>query len=415
MHDINTGDTAWMLVSTGLVLLMTPGLALFYGGLVRRKNILSVLMQCFMCLSLITLLWVVVGYSLAFGNDTLGGFIGDPRTFWMLKDVGAAPRPGGTIPHELFMMYQGMFAIIAPALICGAFAGRMKFSAFMLFSGLWALLVYCPIAHWVWGGSVGFFGLGTDGALDFAGGTVVHISAGVSALMTAIVLGKRQGYPQKISPPHNLPLTVLGAGLLWFGWFGFNGGSALGANASAVNALVVSQVAAAMGGLAWSVIEWVHNGKPTVLGIVTGVVAGLVSITPAAGSVDIAGAMAVGAGAVVFAFPGVTFIKHKLGYDDALDAWGVHGIAGIWGALATGIWATASVAGNDTDGLWYGHPAQLLIQSKAVIYAGVYSVVGSLVLLWIVKAITGLRVDAHDERVGLDLSNHAESAYTLLD
>ncbi len=409
---IDSGDTAWMMMSSALVLLMTPGLAFFYGGLVRRKNILSVLMQCFLCMCLMTILWVIVGYSLAFGGSSLGGFIGNFDHLF-LKGVGYGSSDG-TIPDMLFMIFQGMFAIITPALIIGAFAERMKFGGFCLFSGLWLLLVYCPVCHWVWGGAEGFFGLGSDGALDFAGGTVVHINAGIAALVAAIVLGKRQGYPERISPPHNLPFAVLGAGLLWVGWFGFNAGSACAANKSAVNAFVVTHVATAAAGFGWALIEWIRGGKPTVLGIITGAVAGLVAITPASGSVNAMGALGVGFGSAILCYVLVQ-MKERFGYDDSLDVFGVHGIGGIWGALAAGLWATSMVPGNDANGLFYGNAPQVLIQIKAVVYTVVWSGVASFVLLKVVGAITGIRASEQDERVGLDLTDHAETAYTILD
>jgi Amt family ammonium transporter len=410
---VDTGDTAWMLISTALVLLMTiPGLAFFYGGLVRRKNVLSVLMQCFFLVCLVTVQWVMVGYGLAFGPD-VKGIIGSLS--WLgLNGVGLAPYPdyAGTIPHQLFMIFQMMFAIITPALILGAFAERMKFGAFALFALLWTTLVYDPVAHWVWG--LGGFLRGM-GALDFAGGTVVHVNAGVAALVAAIVLGRRIGHPNAISPPHNLPYAVLGAGLLWFGWFGFNAGSALGANALAVNAFVTTHIAAAAAGLSWAAIEWLHNSRPTVLGIITGAVAGLVAITPAAGFVDVTGACLIGLGAAVACYYAAVVMKRKLGYDDSLDAFGVHGIGGIWGALATGLFATKAVNAAGADGWLHGNPAQFLIQLKAVAITVVYSLVVTWVLLKLVDALMGLRVGEQEERVGLDLTDHRESAYTILD
>ncbi len=409
---MDTGDTAWVLTSAALVLFMTPGLAFFYGGLVRRKNILSILMQCFMLMALITVQWVVLGYSLAFGPD-VNGWIGNLS--WMgLKGVGLEPYAdySATVPHQAFMIYQCMFAIITPGLILGAFAERMKFSAFCVFSLLWATLVYDPIAHWVWG--VGGF-LRKDGALDFAGGTVVHINAGIAALVTALVLGKRVGYPKHMSPPHNLPFAVLGAGMLWFGWFGFNGGSALGANGLAANAFVVTHIAAAMAGLTWAVLDWVINARPTMLGMITGAVAGLVAITPAAGFVNPMAALAIGAGASLICYFAVAVMKAKFGYDDTLDAFGVHGIGGIWGALATGLWATKTVNAAGSDGLFYGNPAQFMIQLKATLVTVVYSLVATFVLLKIVDAIMGLRVSEQEERIGLDLTQHREAGYTLLD
>ena len=410
---IDSGDTAWMLVSAALVLLMTPGLAFFYGGLVRRKNILSILMQCFMAMCLLTLLWVIVGYSLAFSDTSiLGGLVGNLK-YAFLNNVGFEVR--GTIPHQLFMIFQAKFAIITPALIIGAFAERMRFKAYMLFIGLWLLFVYCPVCHWVWGGSKGFFGLGADGALDFAGGTVVHINAGIAALVTVLVMRKRQGYPKKISPPHNLPLSVLGAGLLWVGWFGFNAGSALAANASGVNAFVVTHVATATAGLVWVILDYIVHKRATVLGIITGVVAGLVAITPASGSVNAMGAICVGTGASLISFFAVTVIKPKFSYDDSLDVFGIHGMAGIWGSIATGLWATAAVPGNGTNGLFYGNPWQVVIQLKAVIYTIVWCGIVSWVLLKVVDKVVGLCVSEHQERVGLDISEHYETAYTIMD
>lgn len=413
----DSGDTAWMLISAALVLMMTPGLAFFYGGLVRRKNVLSVLMQCFMCMGLVTIIWVVCGFSMAFGHDTAGGFIGSPTQYFMLHGLSfSKPWTGLSISEQLFMAFQCMFAVITPGLIIGAFAERMKFAAFTLFTAAWLLLVYCPVAHWVWGGGTGFFGLGAGGALDFAGGTVIHINAGVAALVATLLLGKRLGYADgKISPPHNLPFAVLGAGLLWFGWFGFNGGSAGGATDQAVRALVVTQIAAATAGFAWSAIEWFRNGRPTVLGIITGAVAGLVAITPASGYVDPGGAMVIGIGASVISFIFVAFLKPRFGYDDSLDVFGVHGMSGIWGAIATGIFAVAGYGVNSAGGLLAGNPIQVLVQSKAVLYTVVYSAVMSLVILKVVDAVVGLRATEHAERVGLDLTDHAEAAYTIIE
>lgn len=406
---IDTGDTAFMLVASALVLLMTPGLAFFYGGLVRRKNVLSVLMQCFMCMCLMTVLWVVIGYSLAFGESTLGGFIGNPTQFLFFNGVDTEAR--GTIPHVLFAIFQGMFAIITPALIIGAFAERMKFSGFLVFVALWLPLCYAPLCHWAWGG--GYFHGGDNGsllmaagesAIDFAGGTVVHINAGIAALMAALVLGKRQGYPNRISPPHNLPFAVLGAGLLWFGWFGFNAGSELAADGTAAMAFAVTHVCAAMGGLAWAVVEKLRAGKSTVLGIISGAVAGLVAITPACGSVSITGSLILGIGAGLVAYIGVAFVKEKFGYDDSLDVWGIHGLGGIWGAVAVGFLAV--------DG---GGSAQTWIQVKSVLATLVYTGVVSFVLLKVVDLTIGLRAKEQNELVGLDLTDHAEVAYTLMD
>jgi Amt family ammonium transporter len=410
---VNSGDTAWVLISTALVLLMSiPGLALFYGGLVRRKNVLSILMQCFFLVCLITLQWVVFGYSISFGPD-IKGFIGS-LDWSMLNHVGAEPNAdyAGTIPHSVFMLFQMMFAIITPALIIGAFAERMKFAAFAVFSLLWTTIVYDPVAHWVWG--VGGF-LRTMGALDFAGGTVVHINAGIAALVAALVLGRRLGYPKKLSPPHNLPFAVMGASLLWFGWFGFNAGSALGANGLAGSAFLSTHVATAAAGLAWAVMDLMINKHVTMLGLISGAVAGLVAITPAAGFVTPAGSIAIGAGAGVICYLFVTVVKPRLGYDDALDAFGVHGIGGIWGALATGLFATTTINSAGANGLFYGNPMLLWIQLKAVLVTVVYSGILSFVLLKIVDLIIGLRAGEQAERIGLDLIDHRETGYTVLD
>jgi Amt family ammonium transporter len=409
---IDTGDTAWVLVSTALVMLMTPGLAFFYGGLVRKKNVLSILMQCFIILCLISVQWVLFGYSLSFGPDKRG-IIGS-LSWAVLKGVGLEPNLdyAATIPHQVFMMFQMMFAVITPALILGAFAERMKFSAFCVFTFLWATLVYDPIAHWVWG--VGGF-LRNLGTLDFAGGTVVHINAGIAALVCALTLGKRIGHPDRLSPPHNLPFAVLGAAMLWFGWFGFNAGSALGANGLAASAFTATHVAAATAGLTWAALDWIIASKPTMLGAITGAVAGLVAITPAAGFVNPVGALAIGVGVSVICYIFVAVIKTKFGYDDSLDAFGVHGIGGIWGALATGIWATKAVNPAGADGMLYGNPAQFMIQLKAVLVTVVYSAIVSFVLLKLVDMVFGLRVNEQDERIGLDLTQHREVGYTTLD
>ncbi len=415
---VDKADTAWVLVGAALVMLMTPGLAFFYGGLVRRKNILSVLMQCFMILCLISLQWVLFGYSLAFGPDK-GGIIGGLE--WVgLRGVGASPNAdyAATIPHQAFMIFQMMFAVITPALIIGAFAERMKFSAFCVFSLLWATLVYDPVAHWVWGKG-GFLGLlGGWGALDFAGGTVVHINAGMAALAAALVLGKRQGYPDDISPPHNLPFAVLGAALLWFGWFGFNAGSALAPTVWPAGHSWPRIWRRPRPGSTWALLDWFVHKKPTTLGMITGAVAGLVAITPAAGFVDPLGAIGIGIGAAVFPWLAVTFLKSKLGYDDSLDAFGVHGVGGIWGTVATGLFASAAVnPAVGKNGLFYGTggAAQLLIQLKAVGVTVVFSFVMGLILFKIVDVLVGLRVSEHEERVGLDLTQHKEAGYTVID
>ncbi len=406
--EIDTGDTAWILASAGLVLLMTPGLALFYGGLVRRKNVLSVLMQCFMAMCLVTIQWVLIGYTLSFGPDIKGLIGGLDWAF--LRGVGPEPSEvyATTVPHSAFMAFQLKFAIITPALIIGAFAERFRFSAFCVFILLWTTLVYNPVAHWVWGG--GF--MAADGALDFAGGTVVHVNAGMAALAAAIVLGKRVG---KTSPPHNLPLAILGAGMLWFGWFGFNAGSALGANGLAANAFVTTHVATAVAGATWAVCDWFWHKRPTTLGMITGAVAGLVAITPACGFVSPMDAIWIGLGSSVICFVSVTFVKAKLGYDDSLDAFGVHGVGGIWGALATGLWANSKINPAGADGLFYGNAKQFWIQLESTVITMVYAFVVSYVLLKLVDFLIGLRVSEHEERVGLDLTQHAESAYTTLD
>ena len=410
---VDTGDTAWVLVSTALVLLMTvPGLALFYGGLVRKKNVLSVMMQCFMIACLISVQWVLWGYTLSFGPD-VGSWIGSLD--WLgLKGVGAGPNPdyAATIPHQAFMIFQMMFAVITPALIIGAFAERMKFIPFAVFTLLWATVVYDPVCHWVWG--VGGF-IRKMGALDFAGGTVVHINAGVAALVCALVLGKRMGYPNKMSPPHNLPFSIIGASLLWVGWFGFNAGSALGANGLATSAFVATHVAAAMAGLAWSVMDLIFNRRPTVLGIISGAVAGLVAITPASGFVTPIGALFIGGGAGAICYLSVALMKAKFGYDDALDAFGVHGVGGFWGALATGLWATKAVNPAGADGLFYGNPGLFLVQLKAALITVAYSLVVSFVLLKLVDLVLGLRASEQEERIGLDLTQHREAGYTMLD
>ncbi|MFO0924713.1 MAG: ammonium transporter [Pirellulales bacterium] len=425
----NSGDQAWVLASSALVLLMTPGLAFFYGGLVRRKNILSVLMQCFMCMCMVTILWVVVGFSLAFGPDVAGGFCGNPMEFFMLKGIAFneawEPVTGvqSTISEQTFMVFQSMFAIITPGLIIGAFAERMKFTAFMAFIATWLLVVYCPICHWVWFGPSGFFGLGnfdakdatSVGALDFAGGTVVHINAGIAALVACLVIGKRKGYPKEISPPHNLPFAFLGAGLLWFGWFGFNGGSAIAAGEYAARAFVVTHVAAAAAGFTWSLIELIHNGRPTGLGMITGAVAGLVAITPASGFVDVSSALMIGAGATIISYIFVAFVKPALGYDDSLDVFGVHGMSGIWGAIATGIFAIDGFGFERHGGLINGNPNQVMLQIYAVLYTIIYSGVVSFVLLKVIDLVIGLRVSPEGERIGLDLTDHAEAAYTVLE
>jgi len=402
---MNTGDTSFLLVSTALVLLMTPGLALFYGGMVRAKNVLGTIMHSFFALGVVSIVWALWGYSLAFGPD-IGGVIGSLKYF-ALSGVGMEPHPtyGPTVPHLLFMAFQMRFAVITPALITGAFAERMKFSAYLAFTVLWLTFVYSPVAHWVWGGGW----LGRLGALDFAGGTVVHINSGLAALAAALVIGKRQGFLSEPFFPHNLPMTLTGAALLWFGWFGFNAGSALGANGLAANAFVTTHLAAAMAAVAWVVVEWIHRGKPTTLGAASGAVAGLVGITPAAGFVGPMSALAIGILAGVICFFGVT-LKTRFKYDDALDVFGIHGLGGMTGALATGLFARAAV--GKVDGLFFGNPAQFGIQIVAVLASVAFSFIMSLILLKIVDVVIGLRISEEDESAGLDLSQHSETGYS---
>ncbi|MGD9159613.1 MAG: ammonium transporter, partial [Desulfobacteraceae bacterium] len=382
---MNAGDTAFVLVSAALVMIMTPGLALFYGGMVRNKNVLGTIMQSFILLGVITIEWVLIGYSMSFGSD-IGGIIGN-FDFIALKGVGMPPTEGSTIPHLAFMIFQCMFAIITPALITGAFAERMKFSAFLIFSLLWAILVYNPLCHWAWGGGW----MGADGALDFAGGTVVHISSGSAALIAAILLGKRKGYGSTAYIPHNLPMTITGAALLWFGWFGFNAGSALACNGLAANAFVVTHISSAVAALTWVLAEWLHSGKPTTLGAASGAVAGLVAITPACGFVGPVSSIIIGAVAGVLCFGGV-MLKTKLGYDDSLDVVGIHGLGGIWGALATGLFASIAINSDAANGLFYGNPGQLWIQFVSVVATIAFSFVMTFIILKIVDLTVGLRV-----------------------
>ncbi|HOD13722.1 MAG TPA: ammonium transporter [Spirochaetota bacterium] len=408
MDKINYADLTWVMISTALVMIMTPMLAFFYGGLVRKKNILSVLMQCMVILCVISLQWILFGYSLAFGPDK-GGIIGGLE--WIaLNGVGLEPHGTymSTIPHQLFMAFQMMFAVITPALIIGAFAERIKFSGFLLFTILWATLVYDPLAHWVWAKDGWLMALG---ALDFAGGTVIHINAGISALVFILLLGKRVGHEHRL--PHNLPFAVLGAGFLWFGWFGFNAGSAGAASTVAVIAFINTNTAAAAAGLTWLVLDWIFNKVPTMLGVATGLVAGLVAVTPAAGYVTPLSAIVIGAIATLFCFLFVTKIKEKFGYDDALDVFGVHGVGGIIGALATGLFATKTVNAAGNNGLFYGNPELLLVQLLTTVVSIVFSAVMTFVLFRIVDALIGMRVDAKDENIGLDLTQHHETGYTL--
>ena len=407
---VDTGDTAWVLTSAALVLIMTaPGLALFYGGMVRGKNVLGTIIQCFVILALISVQWVLWGYSLAFGPDK-GGFIGGLEWFG-LRGVGLEPNPdyAATIPHQAFMIFQAMFAVITPALIVGAFAERMKFSSFLIFILLWATFIYDPLAHWVWG--VGGW-LRKLGALDFAGGTVVHISSGFSALAAALIIGRRRGYGVEPMPPHNLPFTVLGASLLWFGWFGFNAGSAVASGSLAVSAFVVTNTATAAAVLSWMFTEWAGRGRPTVLGAATGAVAGLVAITPASGFVGPMSAIIIGIGAGFFCYL-ACMVKAKLGYDDSLDVVGVHGIGGTWGALATGLFASKAINPAGADGLFFGNPDQLLIQTTAVVATWIFAFGGTAIILGLIKVVMSLRVSEEEEQTGLDLSQHNENAYVL--
>jgi len=399
---LDTGDTAWMLTSTALVLMMTiPGLAMFYGGMVRRKNVLATAAQSFAAAALMTVLWMVIGYSFAFGdggglNAFYGGF-GSAFLAGMTADALS-----GTIPETVFMTFQMTFAIITPALITGAFADRMKFSAMLWFLGLWMVIIYAPVCHWVWGG--GF--LGGDGVLDFAGGTVVHINAGVAGLVCAIVLGKRNGFGTENMAPHNLTLSVIGASLLWVGWFGFNAGSAVAANGAAGMAMAVTQIATGAAALAWMFAEWIIRKKPSILGLVSGAVAGLVAITPASGFVDPMGALIIGIVAGVGCYWGATSLKKMCGYDDSLDAFGVHGVGGIIGAILTGVFAVEAIGG--TPGLLEGNPGQVLIQVEGILATVVYSGVGSFILLKIIDAVIGLRVSKEVEVEGLDINLHGE-------
>ena len=404
---MNSGDTAFMLIATAMVMLMTPGLALFYGGLVRSKNVLSTTMQSFLCLGIISIIWVAYGYSMAFGPD-IGGFVGNLK-YVGLKGIGLGIGPySDTIPDLLFCAFQLMFAIITPALITGAYAERMKFTAFVLFTILWSTFVYFPVCHWVWGGGW----LGEMGALDFAGGTVIHINSGAAALVACIVLGKRKGWGREAMHPHNLPMTILGAGVLWFGWFGFNAGSALSAGPIAVLALFTTQVATGAGALSWVLAEWKVQGKPTTLGAASGAVAGLVAITPGAGFVGPLSAIFIGLVGGALCYFAVR-MKARLGYDDALDVVGVHGVGGLWGALATGLFASLAWNPDGANGLFFGNANQLLIQAIGAAATIAYSVVLTFIILKIIDAVIGLRADLDDEVQGLDVTDHKEVGYSL--
>ncbi|MDD4822463.1 MAG: ammonium transporter [Bacteroidales bacterium] len=425
---VDSGDTAWLIVATALVMLMTiPGLALFYGGLVRRKNVLNVLMQCIIITAVISIEWVVCGYSLSFGSSKgfLAPFIGN-FDWAFLKGISMsdlspyfishsqATADGGTIgtiPHMVFIMFQCMFAVITPALIIGAFSERINFKGFLIFTLLWALFVYNPVAHWVWSGDGWLFKLG---ALDFAGGTVVHINAGIAAIVTALMLGKRRDYKGHALPPHNIPHVFIGAALLWFGWFGFNAGSGLAADGLAASAFLVTHLSAATAALVWALLDWFHGKKPTVVGVCTGAVGGLVAITPAAGFVDVTGAIVIGVVVSLVCFFMVAFVKVKLGYDDALDAFGVHGIGGIIGAILTGVLATPVVQ-SAYSGALYGNMHQLWVQLIAVFASIVYSGIGTVILFWITEKVIGVRATDKEEAVGLDETQHGETAYTNFD
>ena len=406
---VDTGDTSWVLISSALVMLMTPGLALFYGGMVRSKNVLGTIMQSFIALGVITIQWVLYGYSLAFGPD-VGHIIGNLD--WVgLRGVGLDPFPdySATIPHQAFMIFQMMFAVITPALITGAFAERFKFKTYLVFLILWATFVYDPLAHWVWG--VGGW-IRNLGALDFAGGLVVHISSGIAALAATLVVGKRKGYGDEPMPPHNLTMTLLGAALLWFGWFGFNGGSAVASGSLSTNAFVVTHISTAAAALSWMILEWVYRGNPTVLGAASGAVAGLVAITPASGFVGPMSAIIIGlVGGAVCYF--AINLKSKLGYDDSLDVVGVHGVGGTWGALATGLFACKAINSAGNDGLFFGNFSLIGIQAISVVSAWIYSFVVTLIILKILDWTMGLRVTEEHEINGLDLSQHGEAGYSF--
>ncbi|MEW6515623.1 MAG: ammonium transporter [candidate division FCPU426 bacterium] len=408
-NPLSAGDTAFVMMSAALVLLMTPGLGLFYGGMVRQKNVLGTIMQSFVAIGLISVQWALFGYSLAFGTDH-HGLIGG-LNFLGLAGVGQTPDPAysATIPHQAFMIFQAMFAIITPALISGAFAERFKFSAFLLFTVLWATLVYDPLAHWVWGTGGWLRNLGV---LDFAGGTVVHISAGISALVVALAVGKRRTGPRSTILPHNMTMVLLGTALLWFGWFGFNAGSALAANGLAITAFVNTNFAGATAMLVWLMLEWNLRGKPTALGAASGAVAGLAAVTPASGFISPLFAILIGALASPLCFWAIQ-LKNKLGYDDTLDAFGVHGVAGVWGVLATGLFASTAVNPSGANGLFFGNPGLLAIQALGAVVTVALSLVGTFVIIKLVNALVGIRVPDHEEVVGLDLTQHGEAGYHM--
>jgi ammonium transporter, Amt family len=404
---IDTGDTAWMLISTALVMLMTPGLAMFYGGMVRSKNVLGTIMHSFIAIALVSVQWVLFGYSLAFGPD-VNGLIGN-LSWAGLVGVGTAPNAdyAATVPHLAFMAYQMMFAVITPALISGAFAERMKFSAYLVFALLWTTLVYDPVCHWVWGAAGWMKGLGV---LDFAGGIVVHATSGFSAMAAALYIGKRKGFLQESMPPHNLPLTVFGAGILWFGWFGFNAGSALSSGGLATVAFVTTHLAAVAATLTWTLVEWYHRGKPTMFGAATGAIAGLATITPAAGFVSPMAALAIGASAGLLCYMALN-AKVKFRYDDSLDAFGVHGVGGTLGTVMAGVFASTAINAGGADGLFFGNPRQLAIQAGAVLLIAVYSFAVSMAMFKVLDMTMGLRVAKDEEIEGLDITQHGEQGY----
>ncbi len=420
MPEVNGADTAWLLMSSALVLFMTPGLALFYGGLVRSKNVLGTIMQSFFAMGLVSVVWLVIGYTLGFGPDS-GGIIGKLDYLFLngvgpdpFPEVGSTPSLAPSIPHTTYMLFQMMFAIITPALIFGAVAERMRFRGYLVFTVLWSILVYSPVAHWVWGGGwLGFFE-GSVQALDFAGGTVVHINAGVAALACILYLGKRKGFGQQALQPHNVPMVITGAAILWFGWFGFNAGSALASGSLASSAFVATHMGAAAAMLGWILLEWLRNKVPTTVGAATGAVAGLVAITPASGYVEPWAATIIGfvAGAVCYI---AVSMKHKIGYDDSLDVVGVHMVGGIIGALLTGVFATLTINSAGADGLAYGNAAQLGKQAIAVVATLVYSFVVTMIILKIADVLVGVRVTEDEEIQGLDLSQHSETGYTFIE
>jgi len=405
---IDSGDTAWVLMSTALVMLMTPGLALFYGGMVRRKNVLGTIMHSFIAIALVSIQWILFGYSLSFGPD-VNGFIGN-LSWAGLGNVGLTPNAdyAPTVPHLAFMVYQMMFAVITPALISGGFAERIKFSSFLIFTLAWSTIVYDPVAHWVWGAGGWLKNLGV---LDFAGGIVVHATSGFSALAAALYIGKRKGFLQEHMPPHDLPMTVLGAGLLWFGWFGFNAGSALSSGSLATMAFVTTHTAAVSATLTWTFVEWMHRGKPTMFGAATGAIAGLATITPAAGFVGPMPALFIGMAAGVLCYIALN-AKTRFKYDDSLDAFGVHGVGGTLGTIMAGVFASVAINAAGANGLLFGNPKQLAVQIGAVVLVAVYSFAVSLGLFKIIDMVMGLRVDAEQETEGLDISQHGEAGYT---